>query len=129
MKKILHKLFMGVAVIAFIPGLLAWIAGMTSFFLRLFIWNKTGEWRRLVIIEGLPDSWIVKLKANGPEIQKILFWILNREIISSLLGFSLILMLIFLILKTAARRREKKTRDQSDSKQILCRIKNLRTNV
>ncbi len=129
MKKILHKLFMGVAVIAFIPGLLAWIAGMASFFLRLFIWNKTGEWRRLVIIEGLPDSWIVKLKANGPEIQKILFWILNREIISSLLGFSLILMLIFLILKTAARRREKKTRDQSDSKQILCRIKNLRTNV
>jgi hypothetical protein len=128
MKKIFGKLLKGIAVIALIPGSLAWIAGITAVFFRLFIWYKTGEWRILAIIGFIPDSWIVKTTTNWPGIQKILLWILNREIISSLLGVGIILMLIFIIMNFAAKRFEEKPKEQEKSEIILSRLKELTRN-
>ena len=125
MKKIFGKLLMGISVIALILGILAWVAGITAFFFRLFIWYKTGEWHRLAIIEFIPDSWIVKATTTWPGIQKILLWILNREIISSFIGFCLILILIFIIMNIAAKRCEEKPREQEESEIILGRLKKL----
>jgi hypothetical protein len=128
MKTIFGKLLMGIAVIALILGILAWIAGITAFFFRLFIWYKAGEWHRLAIIEFIPDSWIVKAITTWPGLQKILFWILNREIISSLLGFGLILMLIFIIMNIAAKRCEEKLVEQPEPEIIVDRLKKLTRN-
>ncbi len=125
MKKILGKLLMGIAVIALILGILAWVAAIMEFFFRVFIWYKTGEWHRLAIIEFIPESWIVKATAIWPGIQKILLWILNREIISSFIGFCLILILIFIIMNVAEKRCEEKPREQEESEIILGRLKKL----
>jgi hypothetical protein len=65
----------------------------------------------LAIIEFIPDSWIVKSTTTWPGIQKILLWILNREILSFFIGFCLILILIFIIMKIAAKRFENKPRE------------------
>jgi hypothetical protein len=128
MKKIFGKLLKGIAVIALIPGILAWIAGISAVFFRFFIWYKTGEWHRLAIIEFIPDSWIVEANTNWPGLQKILFWTLNREIISLLLGFGLILMLNFIIMNIAARRCEEKLGEQPEPEIIVDRLKKLTRN-
>ncbi len=128
MKKIFGKLLMGISVIALILGILAWVAGITAFFFRLFIWYKTGEWHRLAIIEFIPDSWIVKAITTWPGTQKILLWILNREIISSFIGFCIILLLIFIIMYIAAKWCEEKPRGQEESEIILNRLKKLTRN-
>ncbi len=128
MKKTIGKSLMGIAIIALILSILAWIAGITAFFFRLFVWYKTGEWYRWAMIEFIPDSWIVKATTTWPEIQKILLWILNREIISSFIGFFLILILIFIIMKIAAKWCEEEPREQEKSEIILSRLKKLTRN-
>jgi hypothetical protein len=110
-KKILGKFFMGIAVTALIVGIVAEIAGITSFFYSLFVWFNTGEWQSLAIIEFIPDSWNVKSNTTWPGIQKILSWISNREIISSSIGLGLILFLIFIIMYIAAKWCEKESRE------------------
>lgn len=128
MKKIFGRLLAGISVIAFIPAILAWIVGITAFFFRLFNWYKTGEWHRLAIIEIIPDNWIVEATTNWTWIQKILFWILNREIFSFLLSLSLILILIFLIMNVAAKRCEEQPVEQSEREIIADRLKKLARN-
>jgi hypothetical protein len=128
MKKIFGKILKGIAVIALIPGILAWIAGITAVFFRLFIWYRTGEWHTLAIIGFIPDSWMVKAITNWPGLQKIFLWILNREIISTLLGVGMVLMLIFIIMNIASKRCKEKPREQEKSEIILDRLKKLTRN-
>ena len=128
MKKIFGKLLKGIAVIALILSILAWIVGITAFLFRLFNWYKFGEWPRLAIIEFIPDSWIVKAITIWPGIQKILLWILNREIISFFIGFCIILLLIFIIMYFAENWCQDKPRGQEDSEIILKRLKKLNRN-
>jgi hypothetical protein len=82
----------------------------------------------LAIIEIIPDNWIVEATTNWTWIQKILFWILNREIFSSLLSLSLILMLIFIIMNVAAKRCEEKPLEQPERAIIAGRLKKLTRN-
>jgi len=123
MKRILGKILKAIAVITLIPGILVWIAGITAFLFRLFIWYKIGEWTKLAVIEFMPNRFIDELTTNFPRIQKELYWILNREIILFLLGFGLILMVSFLILNVAAMRCEEKPQVVAD------RLKKLTGNV
>ena len=108
MKRILGKLLKAIAIIALLPGILVWFAGITAFLFRLFTWYKTGEWTILAIIEFIPNRFIVELTTNFPRIQTKIYWTLNREIIIFLLGFGLILILSFLIINNAAKRCEEK---------------------
>ena len=61
MKRILGKLLKAIAVITLIPGILVWIAGITAFLFRLFIWYKIGEWTKLAVIEFMPNRFIDEL--------------------------------------------------------------------
>jgi hypothetical protein len=128
MKKIFGKLLMGIAVISLILSILAWIAGITTFSLRLFVWYKTGEWHRPAIIEFIPDSWIVKATTTWPGIQENLLWILNREVISSFIEFCLLLIFIFFIMYIGAKWCQEKPREQEKSEIILNRLKKLTRN-
>ena len=118
-KRILGKLLKSIAVIAFIPGILFWIAGSSAFLFRLFAWYKTGQWNKLAIIEFIPNRFIAELTSNFPRIQKEFLWILNREIIMFLFGLGIILIVSFLILNGAAKRCEEKPHIVAD------RLKNL----
>ena len=128
MKKIFGRLLLGIGIITLIPGILAWIAGITAFCFRLFIWYKTGDWHRLVIAEFIPESLIAEATTNWPGIQKILFWILNREIFSSLLLFSIILVLIFIIMNFVATRCEEQPAEQPEPEIIADRLNKLTRN-
>ncbi len=112
MKKIFGKLLMGIAVIALILSIFTCIAGITGFFFRLFAWYKTGEMYRSAVSEFIPGSWIVMALSTWPGIQEILLWVLNRDIISSLIGFCLILIFIFFIMYIGARWCQENRRNQ-----------------
>jgi hypothetical protein len=123
MKRILGKLLKAIAVIALIPGILVWIAGIAAFFFRLFNWYKTGQWNKLAIIEFIPNRFIVELTTYFPTIQKEIYWILNLEIIIFLFGFGVILIVSFLIMNGAAKRCEEKPHIVADRLKNLIRNK------
>jgi hypothetical protein len=123
MKKIFGRLLMGIAVIALILSIFTFIAGITGFFFKLFTWYKTGEMYRSAIVEFIPDSWIVKVISTWPGIKEILLWVLNRDIISSLIEFCLILIFIFFIMYIGARWCKEKPKEQEKSEIALNRLK------
>jgi hypothetical protein len=128
MKKIFGNLFMGIAVIALILSILAWIVGITTFSRMFFVWYKTGEWHRPAIIEFIPDSWIVKTTTIRPEIQDILLWILNREVISTFIQLCLLFIFIFFIMYIGSKWCKKKPEEQVKADIILNRLKKLTRN-
>ncbi len=128
MKKIFGKLLMGIAVIALILGIFTFIAGITGFCFKLFTWYKTGEMYRSAVSEFIPGSWIVMALSTWPGIQEILLWVLNRDIISSLIGFCLILIFIFFIMYIGAKWCQEKPREQDKSEIMINRLKKLTRN-
>jgi hypothetical protein len=122
-KRILGKFIKAIAVIVLIPGILVWIAGITAFFFRLFIWYKTGQWNRFTVIEFIPNRFIAELTANYPRMQKEFYWILNKEIIIFFFGFGLILIGSFLIMNFVAKRCKEKPHIVADRLKNLIRNK------
>ena len=123
MKRILGEFSKAIAIIALMPAILVWIAGIGVFLFRLFNLYKTGQWNKLAVIEFIPNRFIAELTSNFPRIQKEFLWILNREIIIFLFGFFLILIGSFLIMNGAAKRCEEKPHFVAD------RLRNLMKNV
>ena len=105
----MKKILMACATFTLMTGAVACVAAASAFLFRISLWSETGEWRRLLLVDFIPDNWIANITTNYPEIQNIFFLSLNRKITSSLVGFGLILILIFLFLTVVVKRNEKKS--------------------
>lgn len=104
----MKKILKAIASIALISGNLAWIAAIIFFIHRVYVWSKTGEWIKIIVLDFVPDSilfWLAILLSILPKITSL---ILLREIISFLLGVGIIFILIFIFFNSYLKRKETK---------------------
>ncbi len=94
--------------IALISGSLAWIAAIIFFIHRVYVWSKTGEWIKIIVLDFVPDSVLFWLSILLSILPKFTSLILLREITSFLLGVAIIFIFIFVFLDSYLKRKETK---------------------
>lgn len=125
----MYRILTSGAYFSLILGIIAWLIAITAFVAGLYLWYRTGEFPKFYLFDYLSENWVYQVTANWPDVQKDLFWILNRTIPLLFAALGLVLVMIYLIVTYLPRfiidekyKKEeelvKKLRKQEKSKRI-----------